>query len=254
MHPDLREGNAVGAFALGDFVFMVREDEVRTAPVDVEGVPEQVLRHRGAFDVPARTAAAPLRIPGGFAGLGGLPENEVERIALRGIHLDAGARLLFVKALARELPVAREAAHGVVDVAVLGLIGEALFGEKVNEAQHLRNVLRRAGFVRGRKAPEREHVFLHGSGELVGELVRRHAPFGRAADDLVVDVRDVAHEGDLVARRFEPAAHDVEGDEGAAVSDVAVVVHRHAADVHPNVVRLDGRKGRLRAAQRGVNG
>ena len=90
--------------------------------------------------------------------------------------------------------------------------------------------------------------------DMLGELVRRHAALGRAADYLVVDVRDVAHEGDLVARRLEPAAHDVERNEGAAVSDVAVVVHRHAADVHPNVVRLDGRKGRLRAAQRGVNG
>ena len=40
--------------------------------------------------------------------------------------LRARARLLFVKALAGKLPVARETAHGVVDVAVLGLIGEAL--------------------------------------------------------------------------------------------------------------------------------
>ena len=229
---------------------MMREDEVRAAAVDVEGVAENFRAHGRALDVPARTAAAPLGLPLGFARLGALPEHEVERVALAGRHVDAGAGLQVVDRLAREAAVVLELAHGEVDVAVGALIGIALFLELFNEAEHLGNVVGGAGLVRGREAAEREHVLLHRAGELVGELGRRDAAFGGAADDLVVDVGDVAHEGHLHARGLEPAAHDVEGHEGAAVADVAVVVDGHAADVHADVARFDRGKGSLRAAER----
>ncbi len=130
------------------------------------------------------------------------------------------------------MTVGTEAAHRVVDVAVFGLIGKALFFELADQVEHRRNVFGRARLVRGRKAAEREHVFLHGARKFVRELVGRDAAFGRAADDLVVNVGNVTNEHNFVARRFEPAADHVEGDERAAVADVAVVVDRHAADVH----------------------
>ena len=47
------------AFALGDFVFVMGKHQVDAAAVDVEGLAEQSLAHRRAFNVPAGTAAAP---------------------------------------------------------------------------------------------------------------------------------------------------------------------------------------------------
>ena len=69
------------------------------------------------------------------------------------------------------MPVRTEAANGVVDVAVLGLVGVALFLELADEVEHRRNVFCGARLVGGREAPEREHVLLHRAGEFVGELV-----------------------------------------------------------------------------------
>ena len=43
---------------------------------------------------------------------------------------------------------------------------------------------------------------------------------GRLAEDLVVDVRDVADEADLLASALQPATQDVEGDTAAHVADV----------------------------------
>src|SRR3546814_3545820 len=64
VHPQARHlRGAVGAAALRDLVLVVREDEIEAAAVDVEDLAQVFQRHRGAFDVPARAAAAPGALP-----------------------------------------------------------------------------------------------------------------------------------------------------------------------------------------------
>ena len=54
--PEARERPAGGAFALRDFVLVMREDEIDAAGMDVDRrLAEQPERHRRAFDVPAGT-------------------------------------------------------------------------------------------------------------------------------------------------------------------------------------------------------
>ena len=50
---------AVGAFALRDFVFMVRKDQVQPSAVDVKSLAQQAAGHGRALDVPARPARPP---------------------------------------------------------------------------------------------------------------------------------------------------------------------------------------------------
>ena len=47
------------AFALRDLVLVMREDEIDAAAMNVEGLAQMRLAHRGAFDVPAGPPAAP---------------------------------------------------------------------------------------------------------------------------------------------------------------------------------------------------
>ena len=54
------------AFALRDLIFVMRENEIDAAGVNVECLAEILHRHRRAFDMPARTAATDGRIPGRF--------------------------------------------------------------------------------------------------------------------------------------------------------------------------------------------
>ena len=54
----------------------------------------------------------------------------------------------------------------------------------------------------------------------VGELVPGDALLGGLHQDLVVDVGDVADEGDVVAEVAQPALEDVEVHAGADVADV----------------------------------
>src|SRR5688500_4249814 len=97
VHPDLGELPAGGAAGLRDLVLVMRELEVESAAMDVEMIAELLRRHRGALDVPAGSSFAPRRRPRGFAGLRGLPQHEVERVALRFVHFDARARAQVVE-------------------------------------------------------------------------------------------------------------------------------------------------------------
>src|SRR5260370_31087082 len=72
---------SVGRLRLGDLVLVVREQQVDAAAVDVEGVPEEVLAHGRAFDVPAGASATERRLPRGHqllvARLRPLPQREI---------------------------------------------------------------------------------------------------------------------------------------------------------------------------------
>ena len=81
VHPDMRRRLAAGTLALGDFVLMVRELQVCTATVDIEGFAQSGATHGRALNMPTRAAGAevmaqrgtvPDRI-GRFTGFGGLP-------------------------------------------------------------------------------------------------------------------------------------------------------------------------------------
>ena len=61
-----------------------------------------------------------------------------------------------------------------------------------------------------------------------------------AVDDLVVDIGEVADEGDLPVAVAEVANKGVEHDHRPGVAHVAVIVDRHAADIEADVSWLDG--------------
>src|SRR6185437_9222280 len=63
VHPVFGLRLAVGAFALRDFIFVVREDQIESAAVNVERLAQQLAAHGRALDVPTRATFAPRAIP-----------------------------------------------------------------------------------------------------------------------------------------------------------------------------------------------
>jgi len=191
---------------------------------------------------PAQAVGAFPLGPLGFAGLGRFPQHEIERIALLAVHRHAFASLQLIGRLARELAVAVELAHGVIHVAAGGGVGQALVLELAHDAEHLRHVVGGTGIVRGTLDAQRIEITVHLADHAVGEFTDRFAVFQCAADDLVLDIRDVAHESHTQPRSAEPAPHYIEGHGGARMADVAKIVDRDAAHVHPHVAGFDRRK------------
>jgi hypothetical protein len=235
VHPVADVGRPVPALALGHLVLVVREHQVEAAAVDVEGDPEELPGHGRALDVPARAPVAPGARPRRLALLGRLPEREVLRGPLAAHRL--GAPLHLVDLLAAELAVAVEGLDAEPDVSVDG-VGVAALHQHLDELDDLGH--RGADPRRVRRLLEAEggHVLVEARDEAVREIEGRLAALLGPLDDLVVDVREVADEGDVPAAVPEVAGEGVEGDHRPRVPDVAVVVDGHPTDVEADVALL----------------
>ena len=246
MDPIVRKALAVCRLALRDLVLMMGEHQVGAAAMDVEGQIQILLGHRRAFDMPAGTTLAPGGFPRGLAGLGGLPDGEVQRIALAvaDTRHTIGAQVAMagfhlVHIAVGQLAVLGEAADAEVDIA-FGLVGMAGVDQALDQLDHFRDLLGRLRTDRGVGHAGLMHVVDEGLGELRGNLCGGTAGPVRLVDDLVVHVGDVLHEGDVEAPPGQIAADDVEADEGAGIADMDVVVHGGAADVHADLALVDG--------------
>ncbi len=100
--------------------------------------------HGGAFNVPAGAARAPGAFPGGFAGLGALPEGKVHRIFFEVADFDARTGLHFFNPAAREATIIRIMGDAEVDIAARG-ISIAAVNEALHHADNLIHLLGGAG-------------------------------------------------------------------------------------------------------------
>jgi hypothetical protein len=223
----------------------MREAQVDPAAVDVEVVAEILPGHRRALEVPARATDAVWRGPARarrFGRLRPLPQGEVA-----GVMLATGVRVLggshVVDALASQFAIRGPGSDIEVDVAALvgGRIGVALLDQQPHQLDHLGDVAGGAGLVgRGQDPEEFEGVagqplIAIGQGEPV------FAGLVGLAQDLVVNVGDIAHERDVEAvAAGQPATQDIEGDGEADMPDVGRRLGRQATDVNPDPARCDG--------------
>ena len=133
---------AARRLGLRDLVLVVREDEVRSAAVQLERDAEHGLGHRRALDVPAGPAVAPGRLPVGvLALLARLPEREVLGRLLQLGGVVALALLHLLQRAVRELAVAGEGGHAEVHVAA-ALVGVIRLHERLDQGDDLADRLR----------------------------------------------------------------------------------------------------------------
>ena len=235
-------GEAVtGRLGLRDLVLVVREDQVHPAAVDVERRAQVLGGHGRALQVPAGPPGSPGRLPVRLAGLGRLPQREVARVPLQARVVGVLGRAHLVQPLAGQRPVRGEGVHVEVHVAARR-VGVLALDQPAHQHDHLRDVpggarldVRRAAAHRVVGPGERPLVAL-------GDDPGRDALAGRGAQDLVLDVGDVAAEGHPVTAGLQPPDHDVEAHGRPQVADVRRRLHRGAAQVHRHLTRRERRE------------
>ena len=207
--------------------------------MNVDGHTQVAIHHGSAFGMPARAAFAPGAFPAGFTRFSGLPQGEVERVALDFIFLNARAYHEVVDIAARHFTIGLVAAHREIHVSVLDRIGMALLNERFDHGDHGTNF-----FGSARTHIGVDHVrATHDVDELVREF-RGH--LGSCAtllvgsiDNLVINVGQILGKRHFVTARDKPAANNVETDKRAGVANVDIVIHRGAAHIHAHLTRLD---------------
>ena len=125
--------------------------EVGAAAVDVERLAEVAVGHRRALDVPARPARGPTgSSQDGSPGLAPFHSAKSSGLCFCSPTSMRAPDAQIVDVLLRELAVAGEARHRVVDVAAGG-VGEALLLEPLDDLDDLGDVLGGARLVVGRQ-------------------------------------------------------------------------------------------------------
>ena len=237
VHPDIgHDVMAKGAAGLGDFILVMREDEVDAAAVNVKDLAEMLCRHGRAFDMPARTAATPGAVPARLVVLRRLPQHEIHLALLVGRDFDAGAGDHVVERAARQLAVIGHGGHVEQHMAV-GRIGVAVGDQLFDDRDHLGDMFGGARLHVGRQAAQRRDVLLKDAIGLFGQLADGDAALGGAGVDLVVHVGDVADIFDMFRAVFfaQKAIQHVEDDQRPRIADMGEVIDGRAADIEPHV-------------------
>jgi hypothetical protein len=236
---------------LGDFVFVVREDEVDAAGVEVEVFAEVLEDHGGALEVPAGAAFTPGAGPVVVAILrfASFPEGEVGEgvfgvfVVVEGGGGFGGAEFEFAVFEVGEAAVVFEGGDAEVNGAVGGGVGVTALDERFDHADLVRDVGDGAGFDVGREEVEGGAVGVEFLGPEAGEVGEGLTGFLGVANGFVVDVGDVADVEGGGATEFDDAAEDVLGGEGAEVADVGGAVNRGAAAVEAEGFAGEGGEG-----------
>ena len=239
VHPRVRKALVPCARCLRAFIFMVRERKVAATAMDIDGHTQVAMHHGSAFGMPARTAFAPGAFPAGLTRLGGLPQGEVERVALDFVFLNARAHHEVVDIAAGYFAIGLVAAHREIHVAILDRIGMALLNERFDHGDHGTDFFRSA-----RAHVGVDHVrATHDVDELVrefrGHLGSRATLLVGSIDNLVINVGQILGKRHFITACNEPAANNVKADKRASVADVDIVIHRGAAHIHAHLARLD---------------
>ncbi len=93
------------------------------------------------------------------------------------------------------------------------------------------------------------HILVKGGNVTVGDGAVIGPFLVGAVDDLVVDVGVVADKGHVIAGILQVAIDHIEDDAGPGMADVAVIVDRHAADIHACLARHLRDKGLFLAGE-----
>src|SRR6185503_12542499 len=80
--------------------------------------------------------------------------------------------------------------------------------------------------------------FIVGPNIFRGEHLTADTLLVRTLDDLVIHVGEVFDKFNLIAAEFKIPSDHIKYECAARMADMAIVIDRHATDVHPNSLRL----------------
>ena len=169
---------------------------------------------------------SPRRRPRRLTRLGRLPEREVHRAALGVVDVDprTGRLAQLLDRAVRQRAVAVEGLDREVHALPGHLVRMTRLDELADEREHALDVLGGTRAVVGIAHVQLVHLVGVDALEL-GRDLGLGPPFTcGSGDDLVLDVGDVAHVGDVEPGPLQVAADGVERDRGARVADVRRVV------------------------------
>ena len=207
VHPHLGQRMAVmGAFALGDLVFVMRETPGRCRRHECRRSRPDICPPWREHSIcqPGRPRPQGESQPGS-ACVRRLPQHEIHRVLLVGRHFHPRAGDHLVQRAARQLAVIGLGGN-IEQHMAFRRIGMAGGDQLFDHGDHLGDMLGGARRHGRRQIAQRRHIFVIDARGLFGQFADGDAALGGARVDLVVHVGDVADIGDMARRHRYGAA------------------------------------------------
>ena len=221
---------AGAAFGLCDFIFVMREDQIAAATMEVECIAQIVGGHGRAFDVPARASLAPRAFPEWFAGLCRFPKCKVSRISLFIIDFDAGAGQHIFDLASGKLAVVFECRNVIVNIAAKD-IGMPLLDQCLHHIDDVLHVIGHSRIHIGTTDMELIHDFKVRINVTIGDRFPVAAFRIGFIDDLIIDIREILYKGHFITDEFQIATDDIPSNSRTGIADMRMVVGSDSADV-----------------------
>ncbi len=77
---------------------------------------------------------------------------------------------------------------------------------------------------------------MHRDNHTLDQLLEWLVVFLCAADDLVVNISDITHIGDIIATVAQPARYHIKGHHHPRMTNMAIVIHGHTTDIHTHMI------------------
>ncbi len=200
MHPNIGHGrSSMGAAALGNFIFMMRENQIQATAVDIKDLTQILPAHCRALNMPTRTSPPPGTIPSRGIVIGRLPEHKIRRIPLIGSDFNPGTSNLFITVTAGQLPIIGHAGNTEQHMP-FSCIGMTQSNEFFNHRQHLCDVVSGAWLNGWRQGTDGAHILLKYFRRFGGDFCNRRAAVTGTLVNLIVDIGDVSHISHLCRR------------------------------------------------------
>ena len=241
VHPIVCEALAMRRFILCNFIFMMRENEVLAAGMNVQ-LSSTVLRcHNATLRVPARSSFTPRRIPVRFSHLFRLPEHEIGGTLL--LFLSGNLQLpktgtKLVHVLVGKLSVSGKSARIIIYRSV-HRISKALLHQSINEGNHpsdfFRSLRMRCRFLNIQIL----HILFH-----FGNIALRygraiHAFLRCRLDNLIIYIRIVGNVTNIISFVFHKTAEGIKNNHRTGIPDMNQIVNGRSADIHSDFSLLN---------------
>ena len=143
VHPIIGKRHAVAALALRDFVFMVRENQILPAAVNVNRITEIAAHHCRALNVPAGSAVAPRGRPVRLAGFCAFPKGKVHRVFFQLADVNPRTGFQILQGLVRKLAVFREIFGTEIHVAIFHRVRVPFLDQSFDNLDNFVDIFRR---------------------------------------------------------------------------------------------------------------
>ena len=231
VHPVTCKFFVRSTFTLCNFVFVVWEDKVLTAAVQVNCFTQMFAAHCRTFNMPARTAFAEWACPVWFTRFCSFPQGKVCSGFLDFANFNSCACFQFFQWLMAQFAIVLERVYTEVNVAVFNSICVSFVNKSLNNINDFRNMVRNSWTHICKANIQTLQVVIVFVFIFSCNSFKSNAFFNGTFDDFVINVCNVGNIFYLVAFVFKVTAQCVKNNCRAGIADVDIVVNCRAANV-----------------------